>query len=336
MLGEALNLAKTRAAVQAGERQVRYEARCQAQELLTRSSSTTQSQNSTTTTSMEDHQYRKIIDSIPTFSGDPHENVTDWLEVLSLKFDIIGYNHVQKRRFIPQYLAGHALKWHIAHRDELATWEGYTQAITSAFPRPVIVSRDMNLKMLRERKQGDNESFTDYYISVVDLCHKHDPDMTDLQIIDWLKAGMHLKLYEKFQGDDFTTPQALLTRAQRVELDNAVLEARQRENVQQVPIFPSAPVQYDHYKHWNAQPYSSPASKRPYPPPLLSLPSPASFSPFSTPSVTRVRSGFQSTTSGHFNPRTTDGSIRPRRPIVCYSCGEPGHISPQCPYYPKD
>ena len=69
--------------------------------------------------SMEEHQYGKIIDSIPIFSGQSNENIKDWLEIVSLKFDIIGYGSRQKQRFIPQYLIGNALKWHLTHRNDL-------------------------------------------------------------------------------------------------------------------------------------------------------------------------------------------------------------------------
>ena len=48
------------------------------------------------TTTMEEHQYSKTIDSIPTFSGQQKENITDWLEIVSLKFDIIVYDSQRK------------------------------------------------------------------------------------------------------------------------------------------------------------------------------------------------------------------------------------------------
>jgi len=342
MLAEELARAKARAAVQAEERNARHKARSYSNDMQNSTSSDIPPQGPRYPNSMEDPQYRNIIDSIPTFSGESRENINDWLEIISLKFDILGYDSRQKRRFIPQYLAGNALKWHLAHRDHLSSWDDYVQAITSAFPRLIITSRDMNLTMLRERKQGDTECFTEYYTSVSDLCRKYDPDMTDLQIIDWLKAGMQITLYEKLQGDDFTTPQALLTRAQRVELDNAVLDARKRESAVQQPVISSPPlVNYDRSKTWHSPAYSPPVptrnSPRPYPPSLLSLPPPTSFSP-SLPTSFAARTPFssQSPAYGYSGSYTTDASARPRRNIVCYSCGQPGHISPQCPYRPKD
>ena len=41
---------------------------------------------------MEDHHYSKILDSIPIFSGILHQNIAERLDIVSLKFDIIGYD----------------------------------------------------------------------------------------------------------------------------------------------------------------------------------------------------------------------------------------------------
>ncbi len=54
------------------------------------------------------HHFGKIIDSVVTFSEEPRQNITDWIEVVYLKFDIIGYDSHQKRRLISQYRAGNA------------------------------------------------------------------------------------------------------------------------------------------------------------------------------------------------------------------------------------
>ena len=65
----------------------------------------------------------------------------------------------------------------------------------------------MNLQLLKSCIQGNTESFTEYHASIIDLCHKYDTDMTNLQILDWLKAGMKMPLYEKLQDEEFLTPQ---------------------------------------------------------------------------------------------------------------------------------
>ncbi|CAF2925422.1 unnamed protein product [Rotaria sp. Silwood2] len=145
-------------------------------------SSTTQSDNLYSIYAMADSQYSKLIDSIPTFSGNPHENINQWLGIVSLKFYIIGYDSRQKCRFIPQYLTGSALQWYLAHCSELSSWDKELAAITSAFPDLITTSRDMNLKLLRDRKQADTEPFIDYYTSIIDLCRKHAHNMPDIQI----------------------------------------------------------------------------------------------------------------------------------------------------------
>ncbi len=55
----------------------------------------------------------------------------------------------------------------------------------------------MNLQKLHDRKQHDTESFTEYYVSILEFCRQHSPDMADVQIVDWLKADMKLNLYEQ-------------------------------------------------------------------------------------------------------------------------------------------
>ena len=48
-------------------------------------------------------------------------------------------------------------------------WGDYIGTITSAFPSLITASRCVNLKLFRDPKQNNDESFSDYYTSVVDL-----------------------------------------------------------------------------------------------------------------------------------------------------------------------
>lgn len=336
-----------RATKQADQREKRYEARCQIRSATTITNpdlstatvpppdlkiptSNFDCSNTNLTVEycdpsslMEQYQYKAVINSIPTFSGETREKVDDWLEIISLKFDILAYEPQQRRRFIPQYLAGNALKWHFAHREDLNQWHDYTTALRTAFPQVITTSRDMNLQMLRNRKQKDSESFTEYYASILELCRQHDSDMADPQLIDWLKAGMKLTLYERLQGEDFPTPQSLLTRAQRLELDNAVFEARKREHPRSsitssnsTAPAPTYARQRDYPTYHQSSP--TPTSTLLYPTSLMSTPTPYTTSNY-TPTP----------------PLPYSSASSPRRLITCYTCGQPGHISPHCPTHPK-
>ena len=68
---------------------------------------------------MENHHYSKTVNSIPIFSETLHQNTPERMNIVSLKFDTIGYDSRQKNRFIPQHVAGNVLKWYLAHCDEL-------------------------------------------------------------------------------------------------------------------------------------------------------------------------------------------------------------------------
>ncbi|CAF1626219.1 unnamed protein product, partial [Adineta ricciae] len=167
-------------------------------------------------------------------------------------------------------------------------------------------------------------TFTDYYTSILGLCHKHDPEITDLQVLDWLKAGMSLSLYERLQGEEFTTPQALLRRAQRVELDNAVLDARKRESATKTPRTQTS-YTTPRSSVWLPNTFTSPPPFVPPPaPPLVSTPVPTSYD-FPPPSAS----------STFYSPNTDSAtSTRSRRPIICFACNQPGHVSTQCPSRP--
>ena len=153
--------------------------------------------------------------------------------------------------------------------------------------------------------------------------------MSDLQMVDWLKAGMKIALCEKLQGEGFLTPQDLLHHAQGVELDNAVLDVWKH----QLPAFPTtspfhsnSPKSYqpNYYKHHSTS----------YPPPLVSIPYSASWHN-SAPTPSSLFLPYPSSRQNH--PRTnTNSPISSPRPIICYSCGQPGHISLYCRSRPKD
>ncbi|CAF4336980.1 unnamed protein product, partial [Rotaria sordida] len=153
---------------------------------------------------------------------------------------------------------------------------------------------------------------------------------------------MKLNLYERLQGEEFATPQALLIRAQRLELDNAVLEARKHESSIATPAISSISAsssnrfpRSDQSSYY--QPHSTSTYTSSYPPPLMSTSYSFPFAP-SYNTTSNLRSSFPSESSPYpyASSPVTHTSTRPRRSIVCYSCGQPGHISPYCPARPKD
>lgn len=224
------------------------------------------------------------------------------------------------------------MKWHLVHREQLPSWDEYLDAIKSAFPLLVTTSPEMNLKMLRDLTHADHEPFIDFYTSILTLCQTHVCNMPDHQIIDWLKAGMKIALYEKF-----TTPQALLLRAQRVELNDAVFDARRAECSIPAPVVKvSTSPRSTNYNSWDL-PISSQRKSSSYPQPLLSIPTLPIQAPhvFNTPCFRNSPVSQSSNNNSSIQSRRGSFS-RHRRPVICYSCNQQDHISPHCPYRPKD
>ena len=153
--------------------------------------------------------------------------------------------------------------------------------------------------------------------------------MTDLHMVDWLKAGMKVALCDKWQGEDFLTPQDWLHRAQRVKLENAVLDVRKCQLLGFPTTSPSHSnilknYQPNYYKHHSTS----------YPPPLMPIPYSAS-SYNSAPTPSSLFLPYSSSRQNH-PLMNTNPSISSPRPITCCSCGQSGHISLYCRSCPKD
>ena len=153
--------------------------------------------------------------------------------------------------------------------------------------------------------------------------------MTDLQMVDWLKASMKIALCEKLQAEDFLTPQDLLHHAQRVELDNAVLDARKR----QLSAFPNTSSSHSNILK-NYQPNYYKRHSTSYPPPLMSISYSAS-SYNNAPTPSSLFFPYPSSRQNH-PCMNTNSPISSPRPIICCSCGKPGRISLYCRSRPKD
>ena len=159
--------------------------------------------------------------------------------------------------------------------------------------------------------------------------------MPNVQIIDWLKANMKITSYEKLQGEEFDTAQALLFRAQRVEVNNAVLYARKGEFfTDQTALSTSSFDSSISSTCWNSS-FNSPATSKPYSASLYQFPLLSTSPNFRlTPSSNTPYSHFSFPSQSHSSPyldfNLNDDTSRHRRPIICYSCNQPGHISSRC------
>ena len=95
MLVDELTKSQALAAIQAEERNARHEGRsCSCPKLL-HSLSSTQAVTSSIIP-MEAHHYSKTVNSIPILSGTLHQNIPERMNIVSLKFDTIGYDSRQK------------------------------------------------------------------------------------------------------------------------------------------------------------------------------------------------------------------------------------------------
>ena len=91
VLVDELSRSQARAAIQAEERNTHHEGRSCSRPKLLHSLSSTQAVT-TSIIPMENQHYSKIVNSIPIFSGTLHQNIPEMMNIVSLKFDTIGYD----------------------------------------------------------------------------------------------------------------------------------------------------------------------------------------------------------------------------------------------------
>ena len=95
MLVDELTRSQAGAVIQAEERNACHKGPSCSRPKLLHSLSSTQAVTSSIIP-MEDQHYSKIVNSIPIFSGTLHQNIPERMNIVSLKFDTIGYDSRQK------------------------------------------------------------------------------------------------------------------------------------------------------------------------------------------------------------------------------------------------
>ena len=232
------------------------------------------------------------------------------------------------------------MKWHLTYRDELSLRDDHIGTIISASLSLITTSGDVNLKLFRDPKQSNDESFIDYYSSLL-IFIENVAKTQNMQTIDWLRASMKITSYEKLKNEEFDTTIPLLFRAQRIEIDYAVLDAREGE-----PVTDRTALSTSNFNSstssicWNSS-FKSPVTSKAYFTSLyllllLSTGPDFDLTPSSNAPCSSFSFSFQSQSSHYRAINLNDGTSRHSHRVICYSCNQPDHISPYYLYRPKE
>ncbi|CAF1670720.1 unnamed protein product [Adineta ricciae] len=141
------------------------------------------------------HLQRTMADEIikrPTYFRGSQDDVHDWLEKLEQRFTMAHWNDENKLQYISIHLQEDAYRWWMQTSVTIKPWSSFTDAVIRTFGSTR--AQELAFEQLRWYKQTINQSITQYYDKVIELCKKVDPTMPDSLKLTYLFAGVKASL----------------------------------------------------------------------------------------------------------------------------------------------
>ncbi|CAF1619535.1 unnamed protein product [Rotaria magnacalcarata] len=267
--------------------------------------------NSSLTSALSITMAREIVKS-PTYFRGAKDDVIEWLEKLEQRFTMANWPDELKLQYIPIHLQEDAYRWWTQSSTKITTWSCFVDAIKQAFGSTKL--KELTFEQLRTYKQTINQSITQYYDKVIELCKRVDTSMTDSMKLQYLLAGVKQSLTLHIALYDPQSPETFLSYARKVEDTLSLTNTDYDSN------------QYEYYQNmkYDRQPITSTINSR---------------QDVDHRRTDVHQSQLQTSTSGRMNNSRNDNvsySSSLKHPTskkstgVCYTCGTPGHYSRDC------
>ncbi|GBM68585.1 hypothetical protein AVEN_15269-1 [Araneus ventricosus] len=154
-----------------------------------------------------------------TFHGEGGENPTAWLKEYER---IAKFNRWDDTMCLANayfFLNATARTWYENNEEELNSWEKFQEQLKIAFG-----SKDLFVKQaeqeLKCRAQKTGESTQSYIQSVLELCLKVNPSMSESDRVSHLMKGIAEDMYQSLLVKDINSTSAFITECQRIEQMN--------------------------------------------------------------------------------------------------------------------
>jgi hypothetical protein len=138
----------------------------------------------------------------------------------------------QKLRYISVHLQDDAYQWWMQVSSTIKHWLAFVEAIKQAFGSTK--ANEIAFQQLKRYKQTINQTITQYYNKIMELCKKVDPDMSDSMKLKYLTDGVNESLKIHISLHDPKTAEAFLSFARKVEdtlsLSNTNHDTNQRNS----------------------------------------------------------------------------------------------------------
>jgi hypothetical protein len=170
--------------------------------------------NSTLMSQLSVTMAREIIKT-PTYFRGSKDDVLDWLERLEQRFKMANWDDEHKLRYISIHLQEDAYRWWIQASEKITSWSSFVDEIKQAFGSTKM--KELAFEQLRCYKQTINQSITQYYDKVMELCRRIDPSMSDAMKLQYLMAGVKESLKLHIALRDPQSTELFLSYARKVE-----------------------------------------------------------------------------------------------------------------------
>ncbi|KZS06388.1 Uncharacterized protein APZ42_030171 [Daphnia magna] len=134
--------------------------------------------------------YRRAAKDIPMFSGNPAEDVDDWIADIDRVALVEGWNENIKRRAVISKLGGIAKNWQDLTGNALPHWEDWLERFEATF-RPHLTLVEWGVK-IEGRRQLPGESGAQYALEKTKLCRLCPHPLKEPEVVFYLICGIQL------------------------------------------------------------------------------------------------------------------------------------------------
>jgi hypothetical protein len=168
--------------------------------------------------------------SAGTYHGLATENPIDFIDHYEIAAQSNHWQEETKINLFPAHLTGTALAWYQYYTtsNQIKTWKDLKHTFINTFTP---VAQAQTLQTILERKvQGRDQPVLTYYLEIITLCKRHDPEMSDKKIGQYVIQGLKPEFCDKILAEPCETLEQLEKSLRKIELQLQIKEANREKH----------------------------------------------------------------------------------------------------------